>query len=102
MKKGWLHFLILFVIALLGAAPILSVIVAFSIASANGCALDEGSAHACIISGHDYSELLYSMGVMGWLALATVPLAALIIFVYLLVLLVLYSVRRRKKSWTGQ
>ena len=37
-----------------------------AIANAYGCKVDEGSVHPCIINGHDYGELLCSLGVMGW------------------------------------
>ena len=37
------------------------------IANMYGCKVDEGSAHPCIINGHDYGEFLYSLGVMDWL-----------------------------------
>jgi hypothetical protein len=29
--------------------------------------------HPCIINGQDYGELLYSLGVMGWFMLVTIP-----------------------------
>ena len=48
--------------------------------NAYGCKVDEGSAHPCIINGHDYGELLYSLGVMGWFMLVTIP-GALVAFV---------------------
>jgi hypothetical protein len=98
VKKGWLHLIILLVIALIGLAPVLSVMAASGLASANGCALDEGSVHACMMGGRDYGDLLYGMGVMGWFALATLPLAGITIIVYLIVLLVLYVARKKNKS----
>ena len=51
-----------------------------AIANAYGCKVDEGSVHPCIINGHDYGELLYSLGVMGWFMLVTIP-GALVAFV---------------------
>jgi hypothetical protein len=45
-----------------------------------------------MMGGRDYSDLLYGVGVMGWFALAG------IIIVYLIVLLVLYLLRKGKKS----
>jgi hypothetical protein len=44
-----------------------------AIANAYGCKVDEGSVPPCIINGHDYGELLYSLGVMGWFMLVTIP-----------------------------
>lgn len=96
--KWWVHLLILLVILLLGLAPILSALVAGSIASANGCELNEGGVNPCIMNGRDYGEVLYTMGVLGWLSLATIPLASFAIFTYLVVLIVLRVIRNRKKT----
>ena len=36
--------------------------------------VDEGSVHPCIISSHRlWRTLLYSLGVMGWLMLVSIP-----------------------------
>ena len=72
-------------------APIGSVIVCAAIANVYGCKVDEGSAHPCIINGHDYGELLYSLGVMGWFMLVTIP-GGLVAFVGWLIS---YSASRR-------
>lgn len=79
----WLrHALVLALIALFSLSPLLVALTAGGIASANGCALDEGSAHSCVIGGHDYGKLLYTMGVLGWLSLATIPLGGLLLLGY--------------------
>ncbi len=61
---------------LFGMAPVISVFIADTVAAAHACRLHEGVANPCIISGVDRSELLYSMVVMGWLALVTIPVGA--------------------------
>ena len=65
-------FIALFVI---GIAPILSMLIASGIASANGCILNEGGVHQCILLGTDWGETLNIMFVMAWLTLVTFPLA---------------------------
>src|SRR5262245_19861350 len=60
--------LVLFMIS-----PMVSVMVASSIAKAHGCQLDEGNAHHCLINGVDRGELLYQMFVSGWFFLLTLP-----------------------------
>ena len=62
-----------------------------AIANAHGCKVDEGSVHPCIINGHDYDELLYSLGVMGWFMLVTIP-GGLAAFVSWLVFLLLHRI----------
>lgn len=62
--------------------PLIPVFVAAGIASACGCALDEGSVHPCIVFGKDLGHLLFGMSMMGWFAMATFPtgILALILF----------------------
>ena len=64
-------------IAIIGLAPIFSVTLCAMIAAAYGCKVDEGSVHPCIINGHDYGQLLYTLGVSGWFMLVTLPIGAL-------------------------
>ena len=66
-----------FAICLVAGAPLISVMIAGSIASWNGCTLHEGFVNPCVINGRDIGETLYAMGVMGWFMLVTIPLGAL-------------------------
>ena len=77
-------------ILLLAAAPILSALGAGVVAEANGCSLDEGSQHPCVILGADRGELLYTMFVLGWLGLATLPIGAAALAVWFVVAVVLF------------
>ena len=71
-----------------------------AIANAYGCKVDEGSVHPCIINGHDYGELLYSLGVMGWFMLVTIP-GGLVAFVGWRIFLILHRVAWRKRMSAG-
>lgn len=53
------------------AMPFLAALTAAAIASVSGCALDEGSAHSCLIFGIDAGPTLYVMGVSFWLFIFT-------------------------------
>ncbi|MEX3959678.1 hypothetical protein [Trinickia sp. EG282A] len=88
------YFAALLLILLIGLWPLISVSVAGAVADANGCGLDEGSVHPCIVLGHDFGELLYAMEVLGWAGLVTMPIATLLFWVWVL-MLVLHLVRRR-------
>ena len=77
--------------------PVAMVTVAGSIASANGCQLDEGSAHPCIVNGRDMGEQLYGMGVMGWFMLVTIPTGLLALVAYGAILLVIWLARRARR-----
>jgi hypothetical protein len=50
----------------------------------------------CIINGHDYGELLYSLGVMGWFMLVTIP-GGLVAFAGWLIFFILHRVVWRKR-----
>lgn len=57
--------------------PVLSALVAITIADMAGCALNEGSVNPCQIMGGDWGDVLYFGMMMAWLGLATLPFAAL-------------------------
>jgi hypothetical protein len=99
MKKfPWaIYFILLFVILAIALAPVGSVIVASVIANAYGCHVDEGSAHPCIIGGQDYGETLYTLGVMGWLMLLTLP-TGVVAALFWLVVLLLHRSRWKKRQ----
>ncbi|HTJ58144.1 MAG TPA: hypothetical protein VL418_11330 [Devosiaceae bacterium] len=74
----WLPYLVAFIaIAVVALLPVVSVLGAGLIADANGCALDEGGVHPCVVAGKDWGDLLYTMGVMGWLSLVSLPLGGI-------------------------
>ncbi|WP_323783386.1 hypothetical protein [Thalassovita sp.] len=47
-------------------------------ADRHDCVLHEGFSNPCIVDGEDWGETLYSAFVLGWLMLATLPLAAVL------------------------
>ena len=97
----WFWYLLaLFVTMAFAFAPIGSVMLCGAIANAYGCKVDEGSVHPCIINGHDYGHLLYTLGVLGWLMLVTLP-AGLFAFVVWLIVVMLHRERWRKRVSAG-
>ena len=78
--------------ALVGGWPILVVLTAGTVASANGCTLHEGFPNPCVVGGTDIGGTLYAMGVIGWFMLATIPLGIAAAVIWTLVWLAL---RRR-------
>ena len=72
-----LYWIVLALIILVALAPMGSVVACGLIANANGCKVDEGSVHPCITNGKDYGHLLYTLGVLGWLMLVTLPAGGL-------------------------
>jgi len=97
----WIWYLLaLVVIFAFALAPIGSVMLCGGIANAYGCKVDEGSVHPCIINGQDYGHLLYTLGVLGWLMLVTLP-CGLFAFVVWLVVLILHRAAWQKRVSAG-
>ncbi len=97
MPTRWIvMWIVLAVILLVAVAPLVSALTAGWIAAANGCALDEGSVHSCIVNGKDIGQTLYTFGVMGWLMLATIPLGGLAVLIWLVVAAIMLAAGRRK------
>ena len=99
-KFPWVIYLIaLFLILEVALAPVGSVVVCSWIANTHGCKVDEGSVHPCMIGGKDYGQLLYALGVLGWLMVVTIPGGALAFFVRLIIL-ILHRAPWRKRGAT--
>lgn len=73
MSLKW--FLILFfLIVLIAGAPLWVTMGAGAVADYYGCSLNEGSIQPCMIDGEDYGRGLYTLMMMGWFGIATVPI----------------------------
>ena len=87
-RFSWIaYWIVVALIVIIALAPIGSVIACGVIANAYGCRVDEGSVHPCVINGKDYGQLLYTLGVMGWFMLVTIPAGGLAFVLWLIVLL---------------
>lgn len=88
-------FAIFMLIVLYTIGPILCVLLGTLIAKTLGCQVDEGSVHPCNCLGVDIGGPLYALGMMGWLALITLPTGVFALIVYSAVLL---AMKLTKKS----
>jgi hypothetical protein len=93
----WFYILALLLILAVALAPVASVAIAGFIAEANGCRLHEGGINPCIVGGEDWGGMLYSMGVMGWFMLATIPLGGIALLAWVLALAIHLVVHYRRK-----
>ena len=98
-KFPWVIYLIaLLLILAVALAPLGSVMVCSWIANIHGCKVDEGSVYPCLIGGKDYGQLLYTLGVLGWLMIATIPGGALALMIWLIVLILHRATWRKRLS----
>ena len=102
VRRIIIHTLVVLFILLLGASPLIPVIIASSIAENNDCVLHEGFVNPCIVNGEDWGQDLYTWSMMGWFAIGTLPLAVMVAGGYLLVVIIIAIVqasrRRRARS----
>jgi hypothetical protein len=82
MQRWQRHLLIYCVITLWTLFPILCALLASAVASARGCTVDEAVTHPCLVFALDIGPLLYTLGVMGWLGLVTLPTGAIAFVFY--------------------
>ena len=75
----------------------MSVAIAAAIARWNNCTLHEGFVNPCIVAGRDIGGTLYSMSVLGWFMVATVPIGALALVGWTTAWII-WSVARRRRG----
>lgn len=97
MKWYWIALVAIMIFSVL---PLISGIGAAYIAESNGCRLDEGSSHPCIIAGVDWGDMLYALGVLTWLMFATFPIGFVLFIVWLIALIIHRLAWRRRQSET--
>jgi hypothetical protein len=90
-KRRWLvrtYGFFLLGILILGLFPVFSIGIAGLIANGAGCTLNEGNVHPCYVGGIDMGDTLYTMFVLGWLMLVTIPLGAMLLVCWAVILCV--------------
>ncbi len=97
-RRYWPAILVFVVSVLVAIAPVVSVVIAGTLASSYGCTLNEGSVNPCVIMGADRGELLYAMGVAGWFGLLTLPIGAVGVLLSLLIWGALFFAYRKKRG----
>lgn len=98
MRGFLIHTLVVLLILLLGFSPFIGVAIAGSIAEANGCTLHEGFVNPCVINGVDRGQDLYTWFVLGWLGIATIPIAVVAAAAYIVIVLVVWLIRRSRRA----
>jgi hypothetical protein len=89
--------LILLAIAFIAFWPCLMLAAMSFVASLGDCTVNEGAPSPCVIGGRDVGQALYTLGVLGWFMLATIPIGLGLFAVYLVVVLVAIGLRARRR-----
>ncbi|MFC5586689.1 hypothetical protein ACFPOD_16365 [Nitratireductor kimnyeongensis] len=89
---------LLVVILVLAALPVLSVAASSILASTYGCTVHEGFSNPCMIAGTDRGDMLYSMFVMGWLGIISLPLGMAALIAWTIALMIAVNRARRKAN----
>ncbi len=95
MKGKWWIVAVYLAIFGIGIGPLMVALTAGSIAEANGCELHEGFVNSCVVNGWDIGESLYTMGVLGWMTLATLPLALVLAIIFTAILVAIWVFNRQ-------
>jgi hypothetical protein len=98
MRAFLIHTLVVLLILVLGFSPFIGVAVAGYIAESNGCTLHEGFVNPCVIDGVDRGQDLYTWFVLGWLGIGTVPLGILAAAAYIVIVLIVWLIRRNRRT----
>lgn len=73
---------------LFAIGPLVCALLAGSIASHAGCELNEGIVNSCTFFGLEIGGLLYSLGVLGWLGLISLPIGGLVAILGVITLII--------------
>ena len=78
--------------------PIISIAIAYGIASLNDCRVNEAGANPCMVFGMNVGDALYSMNVLGWFALFTIPIGVVGLIIGVFWTLFVFTRKRLEKT----
>ena len=79
------------------AFPLVCALIATLVAAICGCTLNETAAAPCVVFGVDLGKTLYTLGVMGWLGVVTLPTGGAALVLY-----TIFVVAQRRISQRGK
>lgn len=77
-------------------SPLLSMAAADIIGNLYGCNVDLTGPHPCVVGGRDIGQTLLTLGMMGYFLMATLPIAAGVACVWVIVEIIAWVMRRRR------
>jgi hypothetical protein len=81
--------------------PVACMLLAAIVSAICGCSINEGSPTPCIVFGTDIGRILYTLGVMGWLSIVTLPTGGIAFLAYLAFLMIERLVTQNRRPPSG-
>ena len=88
-------YIILWIVVVVCSLPVLGVIWSSWFADKHGCTLNEANYNPCIVNGTDWGHTLGAAFISGWLALITIPVGLVALFV-ILAMAITTAIRKRR------
>jgi hypothetical protein len=77
--------------------PIVCVLIVGAVSAICGCTVNESSPTPCVVFGVDIGKPLYTLGVMGWLGIVTLPSGGIALALYTVFVVAESMIARRKR-----
>ncbi len=83
--------------------PIGCVAIGMALANVAGAPLDEGSVHPTVINGVDYGDTAYTLFVLGWFGMVTIPTGLMALALHAIIATTewLISLARKRRTKAG-
>ena len=78
--------------------PLVCVLIVSAASVIFGCTVNEGSPTPCVVFGVDIGKPLYTLGVMGWLGIVTLPSGGIALVLYTVFVVTESMIARRKRK----
>ena len=76
---------------------IVCVLIVGAVSAICGCTVNESSPTPCVVFGVDIGKPLYTLGVMGWLGIVTLPSGGIALALYTVFVVAESMIARRKR-----
>jgi hypothetical protein len=81
--------------------PVAGVLLTAIVSAICGCSINDGSPTPCLVFGTDIGRILYTLGVMGWLSIVTLPTGGIAFLAYLAFLMIERFVTQNRRPPPG-
>ena len=98
MERRVLNSIVYGVIVSWTAFPIVCALIATVVSAICGCTVNEAASAPCVVFGTDIGKALYTLGVMGWLGVVTLPTGGAAFALYTILVVAQRRISQRRKQ----